>query len=318
MERLTVRDRPVAGIHFLMNLDRLKRVTIDKREAFEAALAVQQRLSCESNFANIFMWSEVYDTYYTEIDNRIVVLNLKVAALLFPFGQWFEPAQLEQHRADLSATMGIDLSWGDVPREYIETHAAALCQYYIISTTPDEDDYILSVENLAELSGRGHQNTRRLIRQFGEQVPGWRLIEITPDNSELARQFAMAQIEAERPGDFLDDESLAITRAFNNFSQLGLEGVLLISPSGEPQAFSVYSFTRPDTCNVHFEKADRQIRGAAQTIRVSLAQHLLQRAKWINLEQDLGNPGLRRSKASYMPEQLLPRYRLSKIAGTEK
>jgi hypothetical protein len=48
-------------------------------------------------------------------------------------------------------------------------------------------------------------------------------------------------------------------------------------------------------------------------MRVAVARHLAGRCAWLNIEQDMGVPGLRRSKRSYLPERMLPRYRLEPL-----
>jgi hypothetical protein len=287
----------------------LQPVTLDQRGLFDAALAVQSRWSCECNFCNLFIWSGVYDTVHTEVAGRRVVCNRRVSTLLFPFGEAFDPSELEAVRAGLSGHTGLRLAWGDVPQEYVARHADALRARYTVSTTADEDDYLLRTADLAALTGRGHQNTRRLIRRFEEQVPGWRGVPITPANRQEALALAR-QADAAHPAGVLADEADALRRAFAHFDALGLEGLALAGADGALIACSLFSFTTPEVGNVHFEKAYRHIPGAAQAMRVTVARRLADRCAWLNIEQDMGAPGLRRSKRSYLPERLLPRYRL--------
>jgi len=294
-----------------MNTDRFHPVTIGQRGLFEAALSVQARWSCECNFVNVFAWAGMYDTVHTAVAGRLVVCNRRVGKLLFPFGEWFAPGMLEEVRAGLSADAALPLAWGDVPLEYVEAHAPALHALYDVGTSPDEDDYLLPAAGLAALAGRGHQNTRRLIRRFGERVPGWRAAPVTRDNLQTVRELAARLLAARGVSPSADDEAKALCRALDHFEALGLEGLVLAAADGAPLAFSLFSFTTPDVCNVHFEKADLRTNGAAQAMRVSVARHLAGRCAWLNIEQDMGDPGLRRSKRSYLPDRLLPRYRLT-------
>jgi hypothetical protein len=296
----------------MMKATPLHPVTLDQRGLFEAALAVQGRWSCECNFCNLFIWSGVYDTVHTEIAGRRVVCNRRVSTLLFPFGEVFEPAELEAVRADLAGRTGLRLAWGDVPQEYVTRHSDALSARYAVSTTEDEDDYLLRTADLAKLAGRGHQNTRRLVRRFDEHVPGWRGVPITPANRQEALNLAL-RADAAHPTGALSDEADALRRAFAHFDALGLEGLALVAVDGALLACSLFSFTRPEIGNVHFEKADRRIPGAAQAMRVAVARHLAGRCDWLNIEQDMGVSGLRRSKRSYLPERRLPRYRLESL-----
>lgn len=300
-----------------MSSDGLQPIMIDQRGLFEAALAVQKRWSCECNFVNLFAWSAVYDTVYTEVDGRLVVCNRHVKRLLFPLGDWFAPNELEAVRAALDARTGLPLIWGDVPQEYIDRHAAALRPLYRVSTTPDEDDYLLRTADVAALLGRDHQNTRRLIRRFGELMPGWRIGPILPENQQAVLDMALRMEVEKGESVFADNETVALKCAFDHFGALGLEGLILTAADGSSLGFSAFSFTTPEVGNVHFEKADRQTTGAAQAMRVGVAHHLAGRCTWMNLEQDMGNPGLRRSKRTYRPERLLPRYHLTPLSLIE-
>ena len=291
----------------------LQPITITQRGLFEAALSIQRRWSCECNFVNLFAWSAVYDTVYAEIDGRLVVCNRHVNRLLFPFGEWFAPSELEAVRAALAVQTGLPLIWGDVPQEYIDAHDNALRPLYHVSTTPDEDDYLLLTADVAALLGRDHQNTRRLIRRFGELTPGWRIVPILPENQQAVFDLALRMQAEKDESEFSNNETVALKCAFDHFDALGLQGLILTAADGGYLGFSAFSFTTPDVGNVHFEKAERLVTGAAQALRVGVAHHLSGRCTWMNLEQDMGNPGLRHSKRTYRPERMLPRYHLTPL-----
>jgi len=57
-----------------------------------------------------------------------------------------------------------------------------------------------------------------------------------------------------------------------------------------------------DTALVHLEKADYEIRGLFVALSKHFCQTLPPEMVYINREQDLGLPGLRRSKESLKPD----------------
>ena len=61
-----------------------------------------------------------------------------------------------------------------------------------------------------------------------------------------------------------------------------------------------------DTLYVHIEKADRSYEGSYQMIVREFARHnVTEDVKYINREEDVGDEGLRKSKAIYHPIELL-------------
>ena len=94
-------------------------------------------------------------------------------------------------------------------------------------------------------------------------------------------------------------------------SQLGLEGGLVQTNAGEAVAFLLASRVG-DTCVIHFAKGRRAYSHAYPWLFATYARR--SGARWLNFEQDLGNPGLARSKRAYVPARLQPKYRIG-LAG---
>ena len=66
-----------------------------------------------------------------------------------------------------------------------------------------------------------------------------------------------------------------------------------------------------DTFDIHFEKALDIADGAYNVINQGFAQYLLEKhpeIQWLNREDDLGLPGLRKAKLSYHPDHLVEKY----------
>jgi hypothetical protein len=64
-----------------------------------------------------------------------------------------------------------------------------------------------------------------------------------------------------------------------------------------------------NTFCTHIEKADRELHGAYSMMNHEFAVNHLSGYTYVNREEDMDNPGLRRSKLSYHPEIILEKHR---------
>ena len=75
-----------------------------------------------------------------------------------------------------------------------------------------------------------------------------------------------------------------------------------------PAAVTMGSRLSEDTFDIHFEKAREDIQGAYAAINRAFARYLREKypaIRYLNREDDLGLPGLRKAKLSYNPAFLV-------------
>ncbi|MFR9194310.1 MAG: phosphatidylglycerol lysyltransferase domain-containing protein, partial [Ruminococcus sp.] len=82
----------------------------------------------------------------------------------------------------------------------------------------------------------------------------------------------------------------------------------LLRVDGELAAFSIGEPICSNTFGVHIEKADTRFHGAYPAMAQAFAAHFAMDYTYLNREEDLGIPGLRKSKLSYYPELLLEKW----------
>jgi hypothetical protein len=295
-----------------LNIDDFNPIELADSDIFREKLSILNRRSCECNFNNLFFWSPVYDQQYLEFEGRLLVCAFAINEAMFPIGPPFSPAELAAVMKKLCCRKQLCGWVYDVPEEYVDENRKALEQYFHIETSEDYYDYIYSAESLTELQGERLNKKRNLIHQFHHEYPNAYSEPLSGQNAAEALRFALAINALISAGtDMLEDEGEALKRALANFDKLTAEGLVLRDSEGKIIAFAMFSQGFSDTADVHFEKADREYKGASQVINQLTAELLHNRGvKYINREQDLGLPGLRQAKHSYEPEFLLKRYRL--------
>jgi hypothetical protein len=62
---------------------------------------------------------------------------------------------------------------------------------------------------------------------------------------------------------------------------------------------------------IHFEKGDPDFKGVYQAINQLFLARAGEGYSFVNREQDLGDPGLRKAKQSYHPVAYLKKYRVA-------
>lgn len=100
------------------------------------------------------------------------------------------------------------------------------------------------------------------------------------------------------------NERKALNIALRNFDALGLVGGALWVDD-EIVGFTYGAPVNHDTFAVHIEKADSRIDGSYNILNQEFARHIPEQYVYLNREEDLGIPGLRKAKLSYRPVILL-------------
>ena len=119
-----------------------------------------------------------------------------------------------------------------------------------------------------------------------------------------------AQREATDPTASFYLEQAAIRNALRHREELGMVG-LVLQEKGKIIAMTMGSPLSADTVDVHFEKAVEGYDGAYAIINREFARFIREtypNILWLNREDDLGIPGLRKAKLSYNPDHLVVKF----------
>jgi hypothetical protein len=174
-------------------------------------------------------------------------------------------------------------------------------------------DYILDLQALASFCGPAFASKRKAAACFDRAYcPTVRDIDLSSesDKASILSVFSdWADSQDRTPAD-TEKELSALRRALA-ISQTGAlvaTGVL----SGERMVgFAISEVLSNQFAVGHFLKADTRLRGVFEYLRRAQACRLQELGcRWINVQEDLGLPGLRQAKLSYRPVALLRKYTL--------
>ncbi len=268
-----------------------------------APLSRNDAKDCDAVFANLYMWSPHYGYQWALAEGcpviRCLVPDISDASVAR--SGYFIPGAVP---ADLSALDGM-LS------DDASKRGEPLRLYNLFS------DYIYSRESLATLHGRRYQPKRnhinRFVSMFDYSVEPLRAADAVECLSLAERWRAehhtlhSAWVERQ-----------VLERAFAAYDELGLHGVAL-RVEGRLAAFSFGSYFGRDGhmfC-VHAEKADTSFEGVYAVVCNELAKSLDPKCDIVDREEDMGIAGLRRSKSSWQPLDIVDKYTAVRLDGEQ-
>lgn len=171
----------------------------------------------------------------------------------------------------------------------------------------DDSEYIYNKEKLALYPGRKLSKKRNLVKQFlRENDPEIRVI----DHLSLNHTIELLELWQERsPQEMGDSDYNSCIEGLKIHDDLGLSGALFLT-EGEPCGFIMGERAGENSYVIHFAKGDTEKKGIYQYMFQAYAADYCGDAEIINLEQDMGMEGLRKTKRSYQPDRMLHKYRI--------
>lgn len=295
------------------------RVTLDVLPLILPYLRRSASRTCDYSAGGIMMWVDYFNYEYAIAADTLFIKGLDEndrsrEAFAVPLGS-------------LPLTDAIDvlarycsgrrqpLVLSAVPEEYIP--ALTMLGAADIRRLDSWADYLYNAADLASLEGHVFNKKRNHVNRFLADNPDAVLEDITEENIPEILDFidriditgkadiAMAEYERE--------QTRAVFAAWPRYHFVGAA----LRASGRIVAFTAGEIIG-DTLILHIEKMNHEVAGAGEAINKFFAAHILaenSEIRYINREDDAGDPGLRRAKESYHPVRLLAKYDLTIPVG---
>jgi len=284
-----------------------KELTVDDKEIITSFTFPNNRMNCDLSFSNLLSWRFLYETKYAIVDNFLVLRfrdNGKLSYIM-PVGKGDMTSTLNKiiddahSQGDPFRMMGVNV--------HMENELEAEMQNrFVFKSDRNYSDYIYLRTDLAELKGKKLQSKRNHINKFKKTYTDWEYKEATPaliqDCLEMEREWCI--VNGCDDNEALGNERRSLVWAMHHAEELGLIGGILYVDK-KNVAFTFGAPINHNTFGVHFEKADANIDGAYTMINQEFAKHIPEQYIYVNREEDLGIPGLRKAKLSYKPAILL-------------
>ncbi len=279
----------------------LRPVRPSDREAIDGFLRRFPPEVCELNFPNICIWSESEHPRWTTVHGNLCVLvepDFEPPYALPPVGT-------ERLEETVEACFALAPRLSRVPKATAERLAGR----FRVEADPGNHDYVYRLSDLVELRGKKYDGKRNRIRKF-EAENHHAYETMRPEHRDGCRALLAEWFEDKANGDpYMRAERQAILRAIEHYDALRLKAAV-VTVGGKVEAFTMGNVLNPDTALIQIEIANAAIAGLAQWINREFARREWAGFTFVNREQDLCHPGLRRAKESYQPDHLVEKFNI--------
>ncbi|OGC38514.1 hypothetical protein A3K42_00760 [candidate division WWE3 bacterium RBG_13_37_7] len=282
-----------------------KEVTLEDKELVES---ITKRFLpyCDFNFSNIYNWSSPKNPTRFSILNNNLVIKMK---------NFTDETEIVSFIGDTELINTIDTLLNEftelsmIPSECIPPEFTEDARF-IVEEDINNHDYIVSAQELVELKGNKYKTKRHWVKTFLKNCPV-KVEVITSPDAELTRKILLLTEKWSKVKNTnVTDESHALERLLFTYHVYNLLFICMFD-DGELIGFATNEIVRPEYAIGSFGKAIISYKGIYQFLEHTAAKTLFDKGiKYLNIEQDLGKPGLRESKRSYRPVTLLKKYKI--------
>ena len=285
-----------------------KPLSLEDLPLFRSCAAAADSRNAWLSFGIPYLWDGPEGQNLLLLDGRVAVewlLTEHSPFFTFPIGSGDLRTAVLAIR-DYAAAKGCPLVFRYVDEECRAALDSALPGCFDFTENRDEADYLYEAVALSTLTGRKLHAKRNYCNRF-EAAHSWRSVPMDPSLFPGCREILVRWAEGREDSAV---EKAAVERAFDEWEALPLEGCVLLA-EGEAAAFALGEKLNSDTFVVHFEKALGELPGAYPMICREFARQILTvypEIRYINREEDMGLPNLRKAKEEWRPCALLKKY----------
>lgn len=311
--RLGIMPEPILSQESEFNLA-FKPITFESLPEIEPFLHRQTYRTCDFSIGGIYMWIDYFGYEYCICRDTLFIKggeenNLQNTAFAIPVGKLGLQESLpllkgycKRHNLPLILSAVPQPAAQEIERLYN-------CP---ITELPDWGDYLYNATDLATLVGHRFNKKRNRVNKFKNTYPDFEFEAIGPKNlPEIIGFFDAYMRDYQKDSLLFTYEESKVAQVLREYDRLKFDGGVLRA-GGEIAAFTIGEVIG-DTLIVHIEKARKEVVGAYEAINMFFADYMTRQfpeIKFINREDDAGDPGLREAKLSYNPETILKKYNI--------
>ena len=305
-----------------------KPVSISDRQLIEPYIKAQHFENSELTFTDIYIWRRSWHVEWAIYAGALYFrMRMPGKCLMYPVmpldgvltREMLDMAIRDMHQSGLRAVMT------SVSEPYLNRLKAIMTEGICAQELIDFEDYVYRAEDLRELKGKHYHGKRNHVTRFMRDYAGRFIYRPLRTCDKAACLKLWDKWYAERVGIMDKDQLLdaaqerdMISEVFDVMNTLDMRGGA-VELDGEMAAFTLCE-REGDTMYVRLEKGLDKFEGIYAYINQMFANSGFDGINWINREEDMGIPGLRRSKQSYYPDHMVKKYMVdfdAVVGGTQ-
>ncbi|MGL6106566.1 DUF2156 domain-containing protein [Romboutsia sp.] len=293
-----------------------KDVNINSKKELDKYFDLVDYEACEYCFVTLYLWQHVYKTkYYIGDDFAIIMAEYEGNSFsILPLAKKEKLPEVIDFTIEHFKESNKKIYFRGITKEVADLLQEGYPQKFDYTEERDLFDYIYDGESLRTLGGKKNQKKRNHLNYFLKEYEGryeYKLLneENFDECLNLMKKWADTKEDNDEYDEGMDDELVGIKKIFEDYKnlkdKLKVAGVYI---DGELAAFTMGEYLNSNMALVHIEKADASIRGLYQYINQQFIVNEFENVEFVNREEDLGIPGLRKAKLSYHPIRFVEKY----------
>lgn len=282
-------------------------------------LDAQKYRICDYTYGVLYMWGGLLSYEYAISNNMLIIRSClnNIMTFSIPLGE-----------GDLAATLDdIELfcNENNYPLYFhgVTEEAVALLQKHFgdifhVKNLENWGEYLYDYSDLLYLKGKKYHSKRNHINQFANSYHDYVFKEIRKEDIPRIAAFTEKYFEEsdKERGLFLKEREM-LKEIMKDYEKLDFLGGY-IEVEGQIAAFAMGEIQN-DIMYVHIEKADREFKGSYAIINNEYLKYFKKDGVlYVNREEDVGDPGLRKAKMSYYPIEIIKKHSVRKRGDENK
>ena len=277
-----------------------KKIELEDIKILKAYFNAYPERLCDRSAGATAMWRDYFKNSYTIVDGTLILSS--DSRFVFPIGRNIINALDEIEKYCKSNEIPMVLctvskkELDEINERYDDLEADADRNWF---------DYLYDKNSILSLTGKKYSTPRNHINKFRKLYQDWTFEPINSENIpgliEFTKNFTFNS-EKDESANLELKMCIEVLENYELYDMLG--GVLKVD--GRIAGYSIGEIVG-DTLFCHIEKADISYAGAYQMLTNQFLQMYASgdEVKFVNREEDCGDEGLRKSKMSYHPIELI-------------